>query len=591
VLVGLLLPNRSHVEATLIAAPVLAGGLCVLLTVAAVLGLRVDPVWLTFAGLLTLGLLVARRHPRRSLATREDIAPLVVSALTFLLVARPFIGTSTGRQLAYLSRTTDSGSHLAMVRAVMRAGGYFALISGLDDPITRSAQHYPPAFSGVMGTLLHLVVGRDLSISTFVAAVGLSLAALFAVLAALLTRVSVRMVGPQGKTVLGQSVIALASFLFVSLGPAALLMYDAAFAQVLAILAVVACLLLAIERPCDSRVLVAVSLLTVLGLQAWYLIAPGFIVPWLIVVRRSTVRRTTMGVAVGLVAAMGVFSLVRGPGGHQLAAGGSFDFPDEISNIALLLCFLVVIPYWARRGDTSPLRLPFSATAVVLVLTSALLGLALLVRTGALSYYFFKTLTGAEAFGAAVLAAGAAELTLLLTRSQPRRKLAAVLAACALVWAPAAAFVRDPLQRSLALGLAPRGSHQSEGMNSPVLNGAEMTNLLDAVMRDHPRGVDRHHDVWIAGSCSRPQLALMAKWIYYLSLTWTPGRLEAVQSYLLHDQDVGTTLAARAQDPTVTSMDVYVSDACSDITLGFNAKIHLHHVPRLALTGSNVDRP
>jgi hypothetical protein len=587
VLVGLLLPARSNVEATLLAAPVLAGGLCVLLTMAAILEVRTDPIWLAAAGLPVLGLLVAQRRQRRPLATREDIAPLAVGALTFLLVARPFIGTSTGRQLAYLSRTTDSGNHLGMIREVMRVGGYFALISGLDDTVMGFAQHYPPAFSGVMGTMLRIVVGRDPSISTFVTAAGLSLAALFAVLAALLTLVSVRMVGPPGSTLLGQSVIALASFAFISFGPAALLMYDAAFAQVLALLAVVACLLVATKQPSGPRVLIAVSALTILGLQAWYLIAPGFIVSWLILLRHSTVRRTTVGVAGSFVAAMGAFCVLLGPGGHYVTTGGFFDLPTEISNVALVLCLLAVITFWARRGETSHLRLPYSATAVVLVLTSALLGLGLLILTGSLSYYFFKTLNGAEAFGCAVLAAGAADLALLLTRSQTRTKLTATLAAVAMAWAPAPAFGGDPLLRNLALGRIP----QAGVANGPPLSGSEMGHVLNSVIRDNPRGVHPHHDVWIAGSCSRAQLSLMTKWIYDLSLTWTPGRLLTVETYRRANQNIGIALAARAQDPTVTSMDVYMSDLCDDLALEVTAKIHLHHVPRLAATNSSIRRP
>lgn len=570
---GTLVPAGTSLRAAALAVPVLAGALCGWLTLASVLSIHNHPGALLAVALVVVGVLSLRRRPPRPIAVPLDLVAAAVALASFLLVYRPFAGVSTGTRLALLSRTTDSGTHFEMVRAVARHGGYLALIPDLDASATRRVQHYPPAFSGVVGTLVDLVQGPSASLPSFVHLTVVAVCALFGVLAWFLTQLAGSVLpalhrrGPE-LVVLGAAGLGL-----TVLGPTALLLSDGAYAQLLALLALAAALLLvSADAGRGPATTAALSLATVTGMHAWYLVAPAFGVPWLL---HAVAVRNRLQVVVGsvLTTVAAAYPLAIGPGRAQLHVVGFIDLPQVTSNAALLAAAAASLAVVVLTPRGRELRLPLLATTVVLLLGSVLLGAGQIVLTGSLSYYFFKSLVGAAAFGTALLAGAAAlAVTQLQESAGIRFRTAALSTALVVLLVPLLVLLGDSATRAPVFGSAPQqiaGGLQKTRAERALrgLPQRDVVRLLDRILDDHPNGVDAAHDVWFVG-CSRAQMYVLDKWLYDLSLTWTPPRQYLIDSLRFESRNLVQDLERRATDPGLVSLEIYHDDTCPPATLG-----------------------
>lgn len=582
-LAATLLPAKTTLAAAALVVPVAVGGLCAWLTVGSLLHVRNPPSLLLAVGLVLCAALSLPRRPRRPLASRLDLTAATSGLIAFAIVYRPFLGSSTGTRLALLSRTTDSATHLEMVRAVAKLGSYLTLVPRLDESTTRGVQHYPPGFSGLAGSLIALLVGPSSSLDSFVGASVVIVSALFGTFIWLLTMLAGHLLtnarpGAAEMLTLGVAVLGLGL-----VGPAALLLADGAYAQILALVALAASVLIACapaEGAAGTTVMLALT--TVAGMHAWYLIAPAFAVPWLVHAARSR-RGPRLVVALALTGAVSAFPLLTGPGRSQLHVVGFIDTPNHGSNAALLLATLAAFGVLVLAPTTREARLPLVGTTVFLLLGAVFLGVGQILVTGSLSYYFFKALVGAGAFATALLA-GCAALALHELRQAHgiARRAGALGTTFALILLPLPVLLGDDATRAPAFGIAPQqiagGLQKTRAQRSARgLRQHAIVALLDRMLEDHPQGVDAQHDVWYLG-CSRAQMYVLDKWIYDLSLTWTPARQYLIDSLRFESRDLVADLERRADTPSLRSLEIYHDNTCPPRTLGnlaSNPKVRL----------------
>jgi hypothetical protein len=434
-------------------------------------------------------------------------------------------------------------------------------------------QHYPPGFSGVVGTLVDLVLGPSASLTSFVHLTVVAVCALFAVLAWFLTQLA----GSVLPALRGRSpelvILGAACLGLTVLGPTALLLGDGAYAQLLALLALAAALLLAsTDAGRGPATTAALSLATVAGMHAWYLVAPAFGVPWLLHAATGRNRRQVV-VGAALTAVASAYPLAIGPGRAQLQVVGFIDLPQVASNAALLAAAAAALAVVVLTPKGRELRLPLLATTVVLLLGSVLLGAGQILLTGSLTYYFFKALLGAAAFGTALLAgATALAVTQLREGAADRFRTAALSTSLAVLLAPLPVLLGDSTTRAPVFGVAPQqiaGGLQKTPAERALrgLPERDVVRLLDRILDDHPNGVDAAHDVWFVG-CSRAQMYVLDKWIYDLSLTWTPPRQYLVDSLRFESRNLVQDLERRATDSGLVSLEIYHDDTCPPATLG-----------------------
>jgi hypothetical protein len=480
--------------------------------------------------------------------------------------------------MTYLSRTTDAANHLQMTLAVVRHDGYFALLNGLDEHSTRMAQHYPPALSGVVGMVMQLFTGRNPDIDTLVHAGAIAFAVVLALTAYALTAWAAETLkGTGADTQAGLALLTVLSFGIIALGPVALLYSDAAYAQLLASLGV----LLAVwsssrANTAPLAALVVVSLGSVLALQAWYLVAPGLLLPWLRLLRGSMTRYALLAaVPTGLASA---FPLLLGPGGNHVTTLGFIDIPDDRSNIALLVAGLVALAAIMALHPIRRAREPLLVTCVAMLITPIAIAFAQIALTGGISYYFFKTLLGAALFSTSAVVV-AAVLSLRVARELRGPRQFVSLAVIAAMLSPVAAFAANPAMRVTLEGQQPSPVLPILHKGRTIMALSAQTRLLAAMLRDNPDGVDERHDVWVGGDCIGAQGYILAKWLYDLTLTWTPRRQEIIQAYRLPSKDLPAELSRRALEPEVERIDIYTSATCPMVEYVLNPKIHLHTVP------------
>ena len=185
------MPAVSAVRRAGLSVLVLLSVNAVVLTLLAVMEVRSDARYVTAMYLLVGALASGRRvWPRQGLPTdRLDLWGLASFVITFAVLARPLVGAPVERLSALLAHGTDGGSHLSLVRAVIREGGYIGLLPN-PTGVHPGMEGYPSGWAGIMSLVLQLLLGPESDPNSFLLASSLLIAASYALLALFATVVA-----------------------------------------------------------------------------------------------------------------------------------------------------------------------------------------------------------------------------------------------------------------------------------------------------------------------------------------------------------------------------------------------------------------
>ncbi len=552
-----LIPAETALRRTMLCVPGLVGATSCLLTVTALLQVALDArVLVAFVLIGLAGLRLALPPPHGGdWWTRGDRWAILAPAGTFLVVYRPYFGRSTGEQLALLSNTTDASTHLGLIRSSLLEGGYVTLVAGQDERLLGGSQGYPPGLAGNLGLLLQLLIGRDPSIPALVAGTVPLLVGLYALLAWLATWTAITMVEAVSGRI-NRSTAALTTCSVTAafiLGFNVLLWNSAAYAQVLATVAVLASL--AVLMKPHSRVFgtsVFLAFVTVASVHSWYLLAPAMVIPWLYHLFGPSCRRRALNTCPLLIAGLfAVFPIVNGPeASSQLNAAGGIGIPAAPSLVAFLLVSL-----WAtwllttRCKSTRSSHLLIVFLLVGLLLFAVALGAFQVVISGAAQYYSGKVLYSGFVTSSIIIGAAAGILWQrrnINTAAWPR-----LLAAAAIV--------------GLSLSSAMYGLHGTRSDVARIAFGgapADKSRLLQAAVAAYPQGVPGDTDVWFGDDCRRGFERIFSKALQDLSLTWSTDRERMFVTYVTRRPGVVDPFLKRATESSVRLVEVYVQSPC-----------------------------
>jgi hypothetical protein len=557
---GIVLPVGTYALGLMLAVPVIAGATCAALTVASILDLPAPP-----PALLTLALLASLAHslrgperPARMRIGDKDLVALAVATITFTVLYRPFFGASPGKKLAFLSHTTDAGTHLQLIRGVMKGGGYLTLHGHLAGQLRESFRTYPPGLSGSVGTFLRAFLGSDPSIPTFLRGASFALIFGYALMVLLGTRIALAVVdrvapdpGRHVHVIVGTCALGAAVF-----GPGALLLDDANYATLLALLALLAAICLLMEGTATtSSMPLLLALLTVLGMHSWYLLAPAFAVTWLVLLARARGHWWASLTGIAFAGAFSLFPILTGPGVTQVNAPGYVDPLSRGWGLGYLTATLVSLAVLLAPAPGRRARLLLAGPLVILLLSTGLVGVLQVASAGSLNYYVVKLLLAALVMSGVGLSAASGILVSRCSSTAPLRWLRALVVTAAALGLPLLSLGMSTELRRFVRGDLPRPTS---------------VQTLDAVVADHAHGIGAREDVWLIVDCrpKRPtgkkgdQDFVEAKWVYDLSVSWSPGREAVHSSYLEGVETTVREVKARAASGAVDSVEVYVRRGC-----------------------------
>jgi hypothetical protein len=511
------------------------------LTLLAVVGIRCSPRVLVATYLLVLLALMRRRGAARSPVFGPGEAWATLASLIVLAVlATPLLSASIGSTMALLSQTTDGATHLQLVSAVMHRHGYvtFAPPRGLSPGL----EHYPPGWAGNAWLVSNLLVGHDPSPLLLVRLAGVIAVAGFSLLvfcASCLGLDLARAIRP-GLALARQGTVVLvvASMLLFSFGVFFLKL--ASYGQIWSLVAITLVLLGAGDSALPRRgQLLLCGAAAIALMQTWYLLAPVIAAALLLAVVHVRPTRREAVVAAVLVGPVTAFPVLTGPGLHgRISLSGSELLPTLPGVLGLLAATAAgLLHLQRRRENTAPAVLAFTATVVSALLLLVGLTVAQSGEVVGLSYYGGKILLSLFLLGAI----GAAACIASVERETTTFALAIVCAAgvAAGMWST----------RRLAL---PPETGSYRGHLDP--------RLLDLAFSRHPHGFPEATDAWVLDGCDRIGDLVATKWFYDVSLTWTPERQDALQTYAFAT-DV-RSIADRVSLSSVRHVEIYVGRTC-----------------------------
>lgn len=543
-LTTLAMPGRTRVRQAAYAVVALFALNAASLSVLAVLDVRASPGLLVTATLIGLTALHLLRPPGRDKPwlDRQDAWSLGLGGLTLGVLGAPFLGATPGEAMALLSQTTDGGTHVQLVRAIARHGGYISF-----DHVTGTAEGmstYPSGWAGNVWLLGHWLKGSPLTGVGTVRLVGAVVITSYALLVFLAAQVALVLSSAlsASSSAVRDALTTLLVGLSTTLGFGLYLMNLSSFTQIAALVALLGAVLVLGEGDHGDRVLVLLGSASVAASQSWYLLAPPVLVLVLLAVwqaPRRSARLVALGLAIGPLVA---FPVLAGPGAKQAAASGARLLPTLVGVLGLLTAGAVAATRFTRAGSTEyPIRRAWLVAFVVTLLLVCGLVLVQPADVVGPSYYAAKALLALlllAGIGAAAAVTGAA------ASGWPQRALAAVVVVGLLssTWS------------TRHFALPPRAAH-TEGYVDP--------RELDALVERHPEGLPLSTDAWVVDGCHRVGDMVASKWMYDLSLTWTRQRQRALAEY---DRAAGSgsirMLAARSQDPDVRAVEVVVRRDC-----------------------------
>ncbi len=551
VLLARRLPGETTARRLALTAPVLLGTNAAVLTALAVAGLRADARWVVAAYLVLLVLAEALRPATPSLvrfADRTDAWAAATGALVFSLLFRPFAGASVERLSALLSRSTDGGTHVSLVRAVLRESGYVGLLPSASGTLPGLVD-YPSGWAGSVAGLVQVALGSDDNLRAFLTAVAFSVVGLYALVAHLAVVAALevaRAVGGRlttGGAAAGAACVALSTVA----GATALLPISSSFAQIAATTVLLAstCVVVAARRG-DLSPTPVLAVLAVGLFHTWYLLAP--VLAALLLVHLAAHRPPLRGLLSWGVPAvlLASYPVLTGPepGTQLVAAGGTHGLsgPAFSALLVVTLVALVVLLVGSPGGRAARLAVAAALVAGFLLTAGVLAAQA---AGGGSTYYALKLLYSVCTLSA--VAAGGVLATALGRRQHGASLLAGALALVVLgSLAFSSVAMRDVVARQLAGDKA----------------GLPDERALKAVLSRHggqrPEGVD----IWVVGDCNRMQDRKTAQWLHSVQLAWDPRLLVAFNAFLRAEPDDLSMLAERARDPDVQRLEVYVHGDC-----------------------------
>jgi hypothetical protein len=523
------------------------------LTLLAVLDVRTAPRVLLGA-LLALASATSLRGKARApvvLATPADKWSGAFAGLTLLPLLIPYLGTSTGQVLHLLSRTTDGGTHLQMVRAMAQERGLFSL----EHPSgwAPGTEHYPLGWASNVWFVLEGAYGSHATLAQTIHLYGIATVLLYATVAYVSGVLVVEGVErlTWSSALLGLTALALA----LSLGFGLFLLQLNAYTALLALLALLLAVDSAKEGPSPIRAVVLLSCVAVVVANAWYLLAPVCLAVLVAAVARIRPPVRAVVVAAVVVAPLSAFPVLVGPpAGRQIGTIGPVFVPTAPGIVGLLLALLVGMAFVLRPG-TAQARAGRRVLAAATVM-SLLEAVALVVGDSeekTVNYYGAKILLLAMVLGSI---AAAAAIGSWFGRTTPRPKQA--LSGLALA--------------GLVIALVST-SDKTLPPSSGKIHAKIDRRLLETLMERHPNGVPAATDVWFADGCYRLADRISTKWAYDLSLTWTDDRVLSLVDYQRGEVGEVAMIAARQLDPTVHRIELYVDHGCQPDAITALAKL------------------
>lgn len=546
------MPGQTTIRRLAVAVVFLFGVNTAVLTILAVAGLRAEGQWVLASYLVAAALARPSTTARvRGSATsaQHDTWALGCFVVTFIALSWPFIGASAGQISALLSRVTDGGTHLSLVRAVMQEGGYIGLLPSVPGTLPGLAD-YPSGWAGNMALVIEVLLGSEPEPRPFLVAASLLIVGLYSLLSLFATIVALdvarAVAGPLGA---GAAAAAAACVLLTTLlGTTALLVTSSSYAQIAATTLLLAVISIVLHPPAARGAGTGLlALLSVALFHTWYLLAPVLAVVLLhhlAVNRPSGGRVIASALPAGLIAA---YPVVTGPRpGAQIVAAGGAHTPSAGGGLAfLLLTVVVVAALLAMNSGGRHHRRVLASTLVAALLLFA--GVLTVQESGSgANYYAVKLLYTMFL----VTGVGAAAVTgILVPRLRTGRTPVTSMAVVVTIFA--------------SLGASSYGVRHHV---FPLLTGAAPESVsrpaLAAVFSSHDSWIADDTEVWILSGCSRGGDRKATQFLNSLSLAWGPERLATFNDFLRADANDVSMLISRARDGGVRAMEVYASKDC-----------------------------
>jgi hypothetical protein len=336
----------------------------------------------------------------------------------------------------------------------------------------------------------------------------------------------------------------------------------ASYTQVFAVVAVLAVVLVVdVAKEQSLRSWAVVVAASVALMQSWYLLAPLLLAAGLVVLAELR-PRPRFWLALGAVAIIPcLYPLLTGPRSTHADLPGPILLPTIIGVLGLLGSTAMGCATLLRRvrGGTS---LALVACTVASLLTLVLL----VVKQGfvpgsGVSYYAAKVLLTTFLLGTTV-AAGA--VAWLLTNPS-RTNVALALALAAGVGLATLTTSGDTLPPRVA---------STKNQLSP--------DVLDAIVRDHPRGPGPGLETWVLDGCDRVSDLIGSKWLYDTTLSWNAGVQDGLNAYAQAPKHDVAAVQGRLADPAVTHLELYVHKDCDPTALAqlsSDPKVRVIRVP------------
>jgi hypothetical protein len=525
------------------------------LTVLAVLDVRCSPRVL-LAVLLVSALawrVVAPPRSRAVLASSDDWLAAGFGVLTFAVLYAPFVGASLGTTAALLSRTTDGATHVQILSAVSRHGGYVHLSEQAG--MSSGADHYPSGWHGALWLTGETLLGHDLTTAQLVRVTAVGAVASYALLCAVSAAWVLRLVGPRARpTVRATGLVVLAMSLLVGFGVFLAQLGSYTHITAIAVLLVL-CSLRAGARAAPYRTLVVAGAASVGVMHSWYLLAPLLAAALATVLPRLRMRPAAWALALVVVAPLCLYPLVTGPSAGHVDLPGPLLLPTLLGVLGLVVAGFAGLHRYLRAAP-APDALP-----LVAVLVAALVScVVLIVREGAsieepIPYYAAKLLLTALVVGAvlasAVVAEGVSRRAPLLVAG------AALLGVVAGTASTAGATILPSLNRY--------GGH----LYPATLDGVLAT------------PAEPGSYVLVGDACDRVWDQVATKWWYDTHLTWTPAFALALVNHSLAERGSSEAIRSWLAADEVRHLDVFVHRECDPVALSELAaepKVTVHRV-------------
>lgn len=562
-LVATEMPGRTWVRRGLFAVVAVFAVTAGALTGLAVLRQPCDPRVL-LGLLLAVAVPVSFRLPHRTptrVASTADRWAVGFGALTFAVLYAPFVGASTGRTMALMSQTTDGGTHVQLVTAVLRYSGYVHLIH--PPGLSPDVDHYPSAWHGSVWVLSDLLLGRDPSVGALVRLVAVCAVAGYALLCATAAAVALE-VGGRGLRLRRPAILMGLTSLALStlLGFGIFLVQLASYTHIMALVALLCLVLLAEEassEPVRSTLLVGAA--GVALMQSWYLAAPLIGAVALVLIFQARPPRRLWLPVLLVSAPLGAYPVLTGPTSTQVDMPGSTLLPTLLGVLGLLgttaLGCLFVL-----RGRPTPAGLALVSAAVAALLSTCFL----IAKQG------FVAGSGVSYYGAKLL------LTVLF--------LGCILGAALVGAAAHAVDTPRRVHAVLAAGGVALGTWSTAWVALPPQVGNYDKHLfprtLDALVAPRPEREPGPRQAWVLDGCDRVGDRVATKWLYDTSLTWTDTISRDLLDYALANKGDVSMITHRLADPAVRSVEVYVHQVCDHralAQLATHPKVRVIRVP------------